>query len=65
MLLLLLTGQRGQSFHLLKAEDVILHANSLELQFSVVLKRTRPGVHHDNIMFQTYFQNKSLCIVSL
>ena len=37
MLLLLLTGQRGQSIHLLKVEDVIFHEHSLELQFSVVL----------------------------
>ena len=65
MLLLLLTGQRGQSIHLLKVEDVIFHEDSLELQFSVVLKHTRPGVHQDNIRFQSYIQNKSLCIVSL
>ena len=65
MLLLLLTGKRGQSFHLLEVEHVIFHADSLGLQFSVVLKHTRPGVHQDNIRFQSYIQNKSLCIVSL
>ena len=65
MLLLLLTGQRGQSVHLLKVEDIILHEDRLELQFSVVFKHTRPGVHQDNIRFQSYIQNKSLCIVSL
>ena len=65
MLLLLLTDQRGQSIHLLKVEDVIFHEDSLELQFSVVLKHTRPGVHQDNIRFQSYIQNKSFCIVLL
>ena len=65
MLLLLITGQRGQSIHLLKVEDVIFHVNSLELQFSLVLKHTRHGVHHDNIMLQSYFQNKLLCTLSL
>ena len=65
MLRLLLTCQRGQSIHLLKVEDVIFHEDSLELQFSVVLKHTRPRVHQDNIRFQSYIQNKSLCIVSL
>ena len=30
-----------------------------------MLKHTRPGVHHDNIRFQSFIQNKSLCIVSL
>ena len=65
MLLSLLTGQKGQSIHLLKLEDVIFHEGSLELQFSVVLKHTRPGVHQDNIRFQLYIQNKSLYIVSL
>ena len=38
MLLLLLKGQRGQSIHLLEVEDGIFHEDSLELQFSVVLK---------------------------
>ena len=33
MLLLLLTGQRGQSIHLLKVGDVIFHEDSLELVF--------------------------------
>ena len=65
MLLLLPTGKREQSIYLLKVEDVIFHEDSLELQLSVVLKHTRPGVHQDNIRFQSYIQNKSLCIVSL
>ena len=65
MLLLLITGQRGQNIHLLKVEDVIFHVKSLELQFTVVLKLTRHGVHQDNITFQSYFHNKLLCIVSL
>ena len=40
MQLLLLTGQRGHSIHLLQVEDVIFHEDSLELQFSAVLKHT-------------------------
>ena len=39
---------RGQRNHLLKVEDVIFYEDSLELQFSVVLKHTGPGVHQDN-----------------
>ena len=58
MLLLLLTGQRGQSIHLLEVEDGIFHEESLELQFSVVLKHIRPGVHQDNISFQSYIPIK-------
>ena len=53
MLLLLLIGQRGQRIHLSKLEDVIVHANSLELQFSAELKHTRPGGHQDNIRLQS------------
>ena len=49
MLLSFLTGQRGQNIHLFKVEDVIFHEDCLELQFSVLLKHTRPGVHQDNI----------------
>ena len=62
MLLLLLTGPRGQSTDLLKVEDVIFHENSLELRLYIVLKHTRPGVHQDNIRFQSCIQNNSLCI---
>ena len=40
MLLLLLTCQRGLGIHLLKVEDVIFHEDSLEQQFSAVLKHT-------------------------
>ena len=58
MLLLLLTGQRGQSSHLFKVEDVIFHSDSVELQCSVVLKHTRPGRHQDKFRFQSYIQNK-------
>ena len=56
---------KGQSIYLIKVEDVIFHEDSLELQFSVVLQHTRPGVHRENIRFQSYIQNKALCIVSL
>ena len=64
ILLLLLTGQRGQSVHILKVEDVKFYENSLELNFSEVLKHTKPGKHQDKIILQSY-KNKSLCIVSL
>ena len=30
-----------------------------------MLKHTRPGMQQDNIRFQSYIQNRSLCIVSL
>ena len=65
ILLLLLTGQKGQSIYLLKYLVVMFNEDNLELQFSVVLKHTRPGVHKDSIRFQSYIQNKSVCIVSL
>lgn len=64
MLLLLLTGQRGQSIHMLKVGDVNFCENSIELNFSAVLKQTRPGVHQDKIILQSY-SNRTLCIVSL
>ena len=65
MLLLLLTGQRGQSIRLLKVDDFIFHEDGLGLQFTVVLQYTRPAVHQDNIRIQSYIQNKSVCIVLL
>ena len=43
---------------------VSYYENSLELNFSEVLKHTRPGKHQDKIILQSY-KNKSLCIVSL
>lgn len=64
-LLLLLTGQRGQTIHLLKLADISFKSSSLEICFSSVLKHTRPGVHQENIVLQAFPDNKALCIVSL
>ena len=47
-LLVLLTGQPGQSFDMLKVGDVSLCEDSIELNFTEVLTHTRPGVHQDN-----------------
>ena len=63
MLLALLTGQRGQSLHNLKVDDVRLYQNKCVLVFSALLKQSRPGVHLKPINLDR-FHNPKLCVVS-
>ncbi|MEW8548281.1 MAG: tyrosine-type recombinase/integrase, partial [Candidatus Thiodiazotropha sp.] len=64
MLLLLLTGQRGQSIHLLKLSDICINDTGIEIQFSNILKHTKPGRHQGPIMLKAFVENRSICIVS-
>ena len=43
MLLALLSGQRGQTLHTLKVDDVGLSTDKCVLVYSSVLKQTKPG----------------------
>ena len=37
----------------------------MEIKFSEILKHTKPGVHQENIILQSFPENKLLCIVDL
>ena len=59
MLLALLSGQRGQTIHTLKSEDVRLKDYRCVLVFSAVLKQTKPGSHIQPSELEA-FENKKL-----
>lgn len=63
MLLALLSGQRGQSIHSLKVEDIKLYADKCVIVYSSLLKQTKPGVHVKPLELSA-FDNKRLCIVT-
>ena len=63
-LLMLLSGQRGQSIHLLKVKDIECTSDKLLLRFSSPLKQTRPGCHLEEIVLPAYPDSR-LCIVAI
>ena len=62
-LIVLLSGQRGQSVHLLKLPDIEHNASQLILRFTVLLKHSRPGTHLDEIVLPAYTEPR-LCVVT-
>ncbi|XP_062601222.1 uncharacterized protein LOC134262915 [Saccostrea cucullata] len=62
MLLALLTGQRGQTLHLLTVDDVVVGNDHVEIRYSSLLKTSKPGKHVNNVKFPMYVE-KELCIV--
>ena len=62
-LLLLLTGQRGQSIHLLKVRDTTCTDQKLILRFSSLLKTSKPGKHLGEIVLPAFDSVPGLCVV--
>ena len=62
-LLVLLSGQRGQSVHMLDLDDVECTPDKLILRFKSLLKQSRPGSHLEEIILPAYPQI-GLCVVS-
>ena len=65
MLLLLLTGQRGQSLHLLDIRNVNITKNHVKIRFGDILKTTRPGFQQKEITIKAYAPDRRLCIVTV
>ena len=63
MLLALLSGQRGQTLHTLKVEDVKMGDNKCTIVYSSILKQSKPGKHIRPLDLMG-FENKKLCIVT-
>ena len=61
-MLILLSGQRGQTVHLLCVKDIENTSDKLILRFNSILKQTRPGAHLDEIILPCYPQTR-LCVV--
>lgn len=62
LLLLLLTGQRGQTIHALKLQDVVESSTQLCITYSSPLKQTKPGKHVPGVTLKA-FSDPSLCVV--
>jgi hypothetical protein len=64
MLLLLLSGQRCQTIHLLDTRNMTLTKSKLEFRIGDLLKTSRPKHHLSQISFKAYAPDRRLCIVT-
>ena len=64
MLLLLLSGQRGQSIHLLDIRNMTLTKSSVTFRIGDPLKQTRPGKHIGEIAVKAYAPDRRLCLIT-
>ena len=63
ILMMLLSGQRGQTIHLQKLGDLYVQDNTVTLYFSSLLKHSKPNKHLEPLLLESYTVNKQLCIV--
>lgn len=63
MLILLLSGHRGQSLQLLDIRNITCSTSRLAIRFGDLLKQSRPGVHVDEINLPCYGADAALCVV--
>ena len=62
MLMLLLSGQRGQTIHLLDTSNMTLSQGYAKFAIGDALKTTRPGHHLDELHFRAYAPDRRLCV---
>ena len=65
MMLLILSGQRGQTVHVLDIVNMTLTDDVVSFRIAELLKTSRPNRHQQEIKFQAYPHDPCLCIVSL
>ena len=65
MLLLLLSGQRQQTIHLLDVRNMTLSGSSAKFRIGDVVKQSRPGTHVHELSFKGYAPDRRLCIVTV
>ena len=63
ILLMLLTGQRCQSIHLLKLNDIQVERDKIVGYVSDLIKQTKPGKHIEPFVIKRYLENQKLCCV--
>ena len=63
MLLALLTGQRGQTLHLMDLRYIDIQENTVHIQLLDLLKTSKPGKHLKPITLERYYSDSSLCVV--
>lgn len=62
-LLAILSGQRVQTLHTLNIKYMTLESNLVQFSFSKLLKTSKPGCHLQPMVFQSFKDDKKLCIV--
>jgi len=63
ILMMLLSGQRGQTIHLLKLSDVHIKDEKVIIYFSSLSKHSKPNKHLEPLLLENYTVNDKLCIV--
>lgn len=64
-LLALLTGQRGQTLHLIDIRNVRLSQSKISFTLGDLLKHSRPGKHQAEISVKAYAPDRRLCVVTV
>ena len=64
MLVALVTGQRGQSFHLMNLEYMIDSTQSVEFSIAEHTKTSRPGARQTVLVLPAYPDDIRICVVS-
>lgn len=64
MLLLLLSGQRGQTFHLMDIKNIFITEDNVKIVIGDLLKNSKPGKQLGELNFPA-FTDKDLCIVNM
>lgn len=62
MLMLLLSGQRGQVLHLLDTRNMSISGSRVSFRIGDPLKTSRPGSHFSELMFAAYVPDKRVCV---
>ena len=64
MLLLLVTGKRGQTIHMLSLDGMTLTESYCEFQILHHTKTSKPGTENSNILIRAYNKDKKICPVA-
>lgn len=62
MLMLLVSGQRGQALHVLDIRNMSVSPSRVSFRIGDLLKTSRPGDHFSAMSFDAYLPNKMLCV---
>lgn len=65
MLLLILTGQRGQTIHLIDIVNMTLSESVVSFRIAELTKTSRPNHHQREIKLKAYHHDPQLCVVSV
>ena len=61
--LMLLSGQRGQTIHLLKRADIHVEIDKIVIYFTSLLKHSKPTKHLEPLVLKKYAIDEKLCVV--